>query len=88
MNKLDISYQNLVNKIINEGTRKSARNGSTLSIFGEQIRHKMNDGFPLLTTKRVSFKLIVIELLWFLKGETNIKFLYIPFKENLKIFSF
>lgn len=75
MNKLDIDYQNLVKDILENGVEKNTRNGSTLSVFSRQIRHNMNDGFPLLTTKRLSFKTIVTELLWFLSGSTNIKYL-------------
>jgi thymidylate synthase len=74
-NKLDLDYQNLLKDILNNGITKETRNGGTLSVFGKQIRHKMSDGFPLLTTKRIKFDLIVTELLWFLKGDTNIKFL-------------
>lgn len=75
-NNLDYQYQELLKTIINEGIQKSDRTGTgTKSIFGYQIRHKMSDGFPLLTTKKLHFKSIVTELIWFLKGDTNIKFL-------------
>ena len=75
MNKLDLDYQNLLKDILENGVKKETRNGGTLSVFGRQIRHKMSDGFPLLTTKKMYFKGIVVELLWFLRGDTNIKFL-------------
>jgi thymidylate synthase len=75
MNKLDLDYQNLLKDILENGTKKETRNGGTISVFGRQIRHKMSDGFPLLTTKKMPFKTIVTELLWFLKGDTNIKYL-------------
>ena len=76
MNNLDASYQALLEDILNNGIEKEDRTGTgTLSVFGRQIRHKMSEGFPLLTTKKISFKTIVTELLWFLRGDTNIKYL-------------
>ena len=75
MNKLDLDYQNLLKDILENGTKKETRNGGTISVFGRQIRHKMSDGFPLLTTKKMHWKSIVTELLWFLRGDTNIKYL-------------
>jgi thymidylate synthase len=75
MNKLDLDYQNLLKDILENGVKKETRNGGTLSVFGRQIRHNMKDGFPLLTTKKMFFKGIVTELLWFLRGDTNIKYL-------------
>jgi len=76
MNKIDISYQKLLQDILENGITKTDRTGTgTLSVFGRQIRHKMQEGFPLLTTKKMAWKTIVTELLWFLKGDTNIKFL-------------
>ena len=75
MNNLDKQYQSLLKDILEEGTLKTTRNGKTLSVFGRQIRHNMSDGFPLLTGKKLYFKGIVTELLWFLRGDTNIKFL-------------
>jgi thymidylate synthase len=60
---------------LDNGTKKETRNGGTISVFGRQIRHKMSEGFPLLTTKKMAFKTMVTELLWFLRGDTNIKFL-------------
>ena len=75
MNKIDIAYQDLLKDILENGTRKETRNGQTISVFGRQIRHKMSEGFPLLTTKKIAFKTMVTELLWFLRGDTNIKYL-------------
>ena len=73
MNKLDLDYQNLLKDILENGVEKNTRNGKVLSVFGRQIRHKMSEGFPLLTTKKMHFRSVVAELLWFLRGETNIK---------------
>ena len=76
MNNIDKKYQDLLQDILDNGTPKSDRTGTgTISVFGRQIRHKMSEGFPLLTTKKMPFKTIVTELLWFLRGDTNIKFL-------------
>jgi thymidylate synthase len=75
MNKLDLDYQNLLKDILENGNKKQTRNGDTISVFGRQIRHDMKDGFPLLTTKKMPWKSIVTELLWFLRGDTNIKYL-------------
>ena len=75
MNTLDKQYQELLFDIIERGVDKDTRNGKTRSVFGKQIRHKMKEGFPLLTTKKMYWKGIVTELLWFLRGDTNIKFL-------------
>ena len=76
MNNLDRDYLNLLQDILDNGVEKKDRTGTgTLSVFGRQIRHSMKDGFPLLTTKKMYFKGIVTELLWFLRGDTNIKFL-------------
>jgi thymidylate synthase len=76
MNNLDKKYQQLLSDIIAFGVEKKDRTGTgTISVFGRQIRHKMSEGFPLLTTKKLHFKSIVVELLWFLRGDTNIKFL-------------
>jgi thymidylate synthase len=75
MNNLDKQYTDLLQDILDNGNKKETRNGGTISVFGRQIRHKMSDGFPLLTTKKMPFKTIVTELLWFLRGDTNIKYL-------------
>jgi len=75
MNRLDLDYQTLLKDILENGIKKQTRNGDTISVFGRQIRHNMKNGFPLLTTKKMAWKSIVTELLWFLKGDTNIKYL-------------
>jgi thymidylate synthase len=78
MNKLDLWYQSLLSLLVSEDQsfNKSDRTGTgTKSLFGIQFRHDMSDGFPLLTTKKMAFKTMVTELLWFLRGDTNIKFL-------------
>jgi thymidylate synthase len=76
MNKLDKQYQDLLQTILDNGVTKSDRTGTgTLSVFGRQIRHNMSEGFPLLTTKKMAWKTMVTELLWFLRGDTNIKYL-------------
>ena len=76
MNTLDKQYTDLLQDIIDNGVTKQDRTGTgTISVFGRQIRHKMSEGFPLLTTKKMPFKTITTELLWFLRGDTNIKYL-------------
>ena len=76
MNKLDKEYQMLLEYILGNGVEKEDRTGTgTLSVFGTQIRHNMKDGFPLLTTKKMAIKTMMTELKWFLKGDTNIKYL-------------
>ncbi len=70
------AYSDLVQKIMTEGDEKSDRTGTgTLSLFGYQMRFDLAKGFPLLTTKKVHLRSIIVELLWFLKGDTNIQFL-------------
>ena len=77
MNTLDKKYQDLLQDILDNGVQKSDRTGTgTLSVFGRQIKHNMKQGFPILTTKKVAWKGIVSELLWFLTGQTNISFLH------------
>jgi thymidylate synthase len=76
MNILDDNYKQLLLDIIRNGVEKKDRTGTgTLSVFGRQIRHKMSEGFPILTTKKVAWKQVVSELLWFLTGQSNIAFL-------------
>jgi thymidylate synthase len=76
MNNIDKQYQALLQDILDNGVTKKDRTGTgTISVFGRQIRHKMSDGFPLITTKKMYFKGIVTELIWFLRGDTNIKYL-------------
>ena len=76
INNIDKQYQALLQDILDNGVEKKDRTGTgTISVFGRQIRHKMSEGFPLLTTKKMPWKSIVTELLWFLQGNTNIKWL-------------
>jgi len=76
MNNIDRQYKELLLDIIHFGIDKADRTGTgTKSLFGRQIRHNMKEGFPLLTTKKMAWKSIVTELLWFLRGDTNIKYL-------------
>ncbi|MFH1255343.1 MAG: thymidylate synthase [bacterium] len=78
-------YLDLLRDILNNGTDKSDRTGTgTKSVFGRQIRFNLAEGFPLLTTKKMAFKAITYELLWFLKGDTNIKYLA---ENNVKIWN-
>ena len=76
MNNIEHDYLKLLKDILDNGVEKQDRTGTgTHSVFGRQIRHRMSEGFPLLTTKKMPFKTIVTELLWFLQGNTNIKYL-------------
>jgi len=70
------AYLELLQKIINDGVKRSDRTDTgTLSIFGHQMRYNLSEGFPLITTKKIHLRSIIFELLWFLKGDTNIKYL-------------
>lgn len=76
MNTLDEQYKDLLNAILAYGITKKDRTGTgTKSVFGYTIRHNMKEGFPLLTTKKMPFKIIATELIWFLRGDTNIQYL-------------
>jgi len=76
MDNIDKQYQRLLSDIIDNGVDKKDRTGTgTISVFGRQIRHNMSEGFPLLTTKKMAVKTMMTELKWFLKGDTNIKYL-------------
>ena len=73
---MDKQYKNLLKDILDNGGKKSDRTGTgTFSVFGRFIRYDMEEGFPLLTTKEMSMKSVMTELKWFLKGDTNIKYL-------------
>jgi len=76
MNQVDKVYLDLCNYILEHGTKKEDRTGTgTISVFGYQMRFNLQEGFPMLTTKRVPFRLVASELLWFLKGDTNLRYL-------------
>jgi thymidylate synthase len=76
MNRLDEQYRGILAELLYNGKEKEDRTGTgTLSKFGMQIRHQMKDGFPLLTTKKMAVKTMMTELKWFLRGDTNIKYL-------------
>ncbi|MCY1028481.1 thymidylate synthase [Mammaliicoccus sciuri] len=83
MNNFDKAYHDLCKRVLEEGENKGDRTGTgSISIFGHQMRFDLSEGFPLLTTKKVSFKLIATELLWFIKGDTNIRYL-LQYKNNI-----
>ncbi|MBO9706374.1 MAG: thymidylate synthase, partial [Arthrobacter sp.] len=69
-------YEDLLRDVMEHGTHKSDRTGTgTRSVFGRQIRFDLSEGFPLITTKRVHFKSLALELLWFLRGDSNVRWL-------------
>jgi thymidylate synthase len=73
---IELQYLELLKDILENGVKKSDRTQTgTISVFGRQIRHKMSEGFPVITTKKMAWKQIITELLWFLRGDTNIKYL-------------
>ncbi|BCJ42240.1 thymidylate synthase [Actinoplanes ianthinogenes] len=73
---VDTQYEELLRRVLETGTPKSDRTGTgTRSLFGERLRYDLSQGFPLITTKRVHFKSIAVELLWFLRGDTNVQWL-------------
>ncbi|GGQ56897.1 thymidylate synthase [Couchioplanes azureus] len=72
----DTQYEQLLRRVLDDGTPKSDRTGTgTVSLFGERLRYDLSRGFPLITTKRVHFKSIAVELLWFLRGDSNVRWL-------------
>lgn len=76
LNSFDAAYHSLCEEVLEIGnTRNDRTNTGTISKFGHQLRFDLSKGFPLLTTKKVSFKLVATELLWFIKGDTNIQYL-------------
>lgn len=74
-NDVDLQYQKLLKDIIDNGVKKNTRAGKTISVFGRQLRFNLKSGLPMLTTKKMFSKGVIHELLWFLKGDTNIKYL-------------
>jgi thymidylate synthase len=75
-NMADHQYLKVLAKLLKSGVYRDGRNGGTYGLFGEQMRFNLSEGFPLLTTKKVHFKGILVELLWFLRGDTNVKYLH------------
>src|SRR3712207_7966634 len=74
---VDTQYEDLLRRVLEQGTPKSDRTGTgTVSLFGERLRYDLSAGFPLLTTKKVHLRSIVVELLWFLRGESNVGYLH------------
>lgn len=76
MNSADFQYLRILRNLLDHGVRREGRNGVTYGLFGKQMRFDLSEGFPLLTTKKVHFKSIAVELCWFLRGDTNVKFLH------------
>lgn len=75
MNNVDTQYLKTMRDILNLGDYREGRNGGTYSLFGHQMKFDLSEGFPLITTKKIFFKAIMVELLWFLRGESNTNFL-------------
>ena len=72
----DTQYEDLLRHVLDRGTRKGDRTGTgTRSVFGHQLRYRLSDGLPLMTTKKVHFRSIAYELLWFLRGDSNVRWL-------------
>lgn len=74
-NMTERNYLDIMQRLITDGDYREGRNGGVYSLFGEQMRFDLSEGFPLLTTKRVHFKSVVVELLWFLRGDTNARWM-------------
>src|SRR3712207_6011542 len=73
---VDTQYEDLLRRVLTTGTPKNDRTGTgTVSLFGERLRYDLSAGFPLITTKRVHFKSVAVELLWFLRGDSNVGWL-------------
>jgi len=84
---IDYQYQTLLQTILEHGVEKDDRTGTgTKSIFGYTVRHNMQEGFPLLTTKKMAWKSVVVELLWFLNGRTDLRYLLENIQNNPKFF--
>lgn len=75
-NMADAQYLSILKQLLDRGVYREGRNGSTYGLFGHQMRFNLADGFPLLTTKKVHFKSVVVELLWMLRGDTNVQYLH------------
>lgn len=76
MNMADAQYLSILKQLLERGVYREGRNGGTYGLFGHQMRFALGEGFPLLTTKKVHFKSVVVELLWFLRGDTNVRYLH------------
>ena len=76
MTDVDTQYEDLLRRALYDGTPKADRTGTgTTSLFGERLRYNLSDGFPLVTTKKVHFRSLAVELLWFLRGDGNVRWL-------------
>lgn len=76
MNHADTQYLEVMQDLLDHGVYREGRNGGTYGLFGRQLRFDLSEGFPILTTKKVHFHSVVVELLWFLRGDTNTKYLH------------